>query len=115
MSEELATVNDLADAVVANEEDPSEQEAYAQYVHHLFTVDPDEFAKWKAADRDVALFVLIREAVGECRGLRDEAKRIVDMAEEKIGYYTTEEGISELTSKLTSGLFSGKGMMGLLG
>lgn len=71
-----------------------------------YALTPEEFMRLKVADRDVILFLLMRELAGTVRSLAMK----VDEYEAKAKELATPEGISEVVNK-----FLGSGNMGGMG
>lgn len=72
----------------------------------VYAMSPEEFVRLKVADRDVALFLLVRELSGTVRALAMK----VDEYEEKAKGLATPEGISKVLNE-----FLGSGNMGGMG
>lgn len=72
----------------------------------VYALTPEEFASMKVVDRDVAMFLLMRELSGTVRALAMK----VDEYEAKAKELATPEGISEVVNK-----FLGSGGMGGMG
>jgi len=64
-----------------------------------YTMDPDKFTALKVADRDLVLFLMLREMAATVRRLDMR----VDEFEEKAKGMFSPEGIQELTEKFLGG------------
>ncbi len=91
-----------------------DDESELSLVDEYITMDVDDFKRLKALDRDVVLFVLLRDLAGEIRSAVDAGTRVFDKGEELIGKLQTPEGMKELTDGLMGSLMGG-GMFGIGG
>ncbi len=62
-------------------------------------MDPEDFGALAAKQRDIVLFVLLKDALGETRALTDE----LNQAKDKIKELMSPEGLSALIEEFTGG------------
>jgi hypothetical protein len=85
-------------------------EAYNKAIEDAYCMSPEDFAAKSAKDRDVVLFLLMRDMAGEVRALNFKVREF----EEKAVAMASPEGIKELTDKFLGGMGGGmfKGLLG---
>ncbi len=88
---------------------PEDQERVEQndVINEYLALDPEEFGGMSAKVRDIILFSMLRETLGEVRALADK----VQGYEDKAMQYATPEGRAKLM-EMVMGQFSG-GMLGM--
>jgi hypothetical protein len=74
-----------------------------------YSLTSEQFAALKVADRDTAIFLLVREMAASIKSLEMR----IDEYEAKAKELATPEGIAQITDKFLGGM--GGGMGGMLG
>jgi len=87
-----------------------EQAIYAKLVDDAYAMSTSDFAGKTAKEREVILFVLLRELTGEFRLLNNEVREVKDRAAELL----SPEGLSQTAEKFLGGGGMG-GLLGMLG